>query len=75
MVNPAEIRLGVAVRVGPRAQFVGDDAVRAAAILHHHLLAPGFGQPGPDDARLDVAGTAWCKWHDQPDRLRRIGLS
>ena len=64
----------VAVGRGLRGLPHGDDAVGAAAVLDHDLLAERVAQPLRDQPRDGVVAAAGRERHDQRDRARRIGL-
>ena len=65
---------GVAIRRGLGDQVVAENAARAGAVFHHHLLAPRFGEFGGDQPANDVGAAACRVGHDEADWFVRVGL-
>ena len=64
----------MAVRARPHDRFYAHDAAGARAIVHDHLLAPGFGELLRDGAPDDIGRPARREMDDQADGLGWIGL-
>src|SRR5207253_2594320 len=47
-----------------------DIAVRAGAVVDHHLLSERFRELVPEHSRERVRATPGCERHDEPNRLR-----
>jgi hypothetical protein len=61
---------GGAVGSRPGGRLGADHAARARAVVDDHLLAPGAGQPGREQARDDVGAPARREGDHDADRLR-----